>query len=106
MPALSPQLREVVIAAIAEAARLSPAEVHDDLDLLELGLDSLDFARILIDIEDAIGDDVPPEVLDRLMELGDVVTIRNVFDLLSAWDPSQIDRWPRPQDEVIVVQRP
>ena len=106
MPTVSPELRKIIVAAIADAADLPPDEVHDDLDLLAMGLDSLDFARILIDIEDSIGDDVPSEVLDRLMELGDVVTIRNVVDLLSTWGPAPSDGGLRPQDEVLVIERP
>lgn len=107
MPLDPAQLRDVVVAAVAKAAEVEPATIQDDLDLVDLGLDSLNFAGILIDIEDAIGAEIPAEVLDRFLDVGDVVTIRHVVDLLSAWEPDATGGpGPRPYGEVVVIEQP
>src|SRR5262245_54544794 len=84
--AAPPHLREIVVGAIAAAAELAPDQVTDDLNLFDLGLDSLNFAGILIDIEDAVGAEVPAEVLDRFLEVGETVTLGDVVAVLSTWD--------------------
>jgi acyl carrier protein len=89
MPAPPPDLREVVLDAIAAAARVEPAAVRADADLGELGLDSLDFSTILIEIEDRLGVEVPVEVLDRLSEIEHVTTVGDVLGLLSRWSPAR-----------------
>ena|SRR5215510_5574897 len=99
-----PELRTVIVGAIANVANRSPEELHDDVDLLDLGLDSLDFARILIDIEDAVDAEVPPYVLDRIIEeTPDVITMGSILNLLSTWDTTGSDLGFRPPHEVIVV---
>jgi acyl carrier protein len=107
MPLDTAKLREVVVTAIAKAAEVEPGTIHDDLDLFDLGLDSLNFAGILIDIEDAIGAEIPAEVLDRFLDIGDVVTIRDVVGLLSGWDPgANGDAGSSPYGEVVVIEQP
>lgn len=111
------ELRAVVVRAIADAAEIDPDAVRDDLNLFDLGLDSLNFAGILIDIEDAVGEEVPADVLDRFLDVGDVVTIGGVVSLLSsglapgaagAAIADGVDGVDvlRPGDDVVVVQRP
>jgi acyl carrier protein len=99
-----PDLRDVIVGAIADAADRPPDELRDDVDLLDLGLDSLDFARILIDIEDAVGAEVPPHVLDRIMdEAPEVITLRSILDLLTGWDTSDGDLGFHPRTQVVAV---
>lgn len=98
------ELRAVIVGAIAGVASRPPDELSDDVDLLQLGLDSLDFARILIDIEDAVGAEIPPYVLDRIIEeTPDVVTMGSILGMLSTWDTSEGDLGLPPGHEVIVV---
>lgn len=100
----TPDLRKIVVGAIANAANRSPDELHDDVELLDLGLDSLDFARILIDIEDDVGAEVPPYILERLMEeRAESIRLRDVLEFLSRWDPSQTGVDLGPWDEVLVI---
>jgi acyl carrier protein len=103
MPIDTARLRDVVVHAIATAAEVDPDTIGDDLNLFDLGLDSLNFAGILVDIEDGIGAEIPVEVLDRFLDVGEVVTVSDVVAHLSVWDP---DRSPAPYGDVVVVQQP
>jgi acyl carrier protein len=87
MPIARDELRAIVVTAIATAAEIEPDEIDDSTDMLDLGLDSLSFAGILVDIEDAVAEEVPTEVLDRFLDIGDVVTLRDVVDILASWEP-------------------
>ena len=99
------KLREVVVSAVANAAEISPEEISDGTNLFSLGLDSLNLASILIDIEDGIGAEVPPEVLDRFLDVGDEVTLADVIRILATWDPNKrVSRTP--YDPVVVVSGP
>jgi acyl carrier protein len=101
MPAPPPNLRPVVIDAIAIAAGVAADTIREDTDLGELGLDSLDFSTILIEMEDRLGLEVPAEVLDQLAEVEDVTTVGDVLRLLSRWDPRPADRAPRPHGVIV-----
>jgi acyl carrier protein len=81
------QLRTVVVTALATAAEIDPGQFDDSTNMVDLGLDSLSFAGVIIDIEDAMGEEVPVEVLDRFLDVGDVVTLRDVIEILSIWAP-------------------
>jgi acyl carrier protein len=81
------QLRTVVVTALATAAEIDPGQFDDSTNMVDLGLDSLSFAGVIIDIEDAMGEEVPVEVLDRFLDVGDVVTLRDVIEILSIWEP-------------------
>lgn len=81
------ELAQVVIAAIARATDRPREEIHDDDELMALGLDSLDFSTILVEVEDEIGQEVPVEVLDELSLSASVVTVGDVLALLEGWDP-------------------
>jgi acyl carrier protein len=82
-----PALHQVVVESLARVAKVTPESITPSTNLLELGLNSLDFSEILVDVEDAVGDEIPPEVLDRLDDVGDVVTVDDVFTFLSVWTP-------------------
>jgi acyl carrier protein len=52
-------VREKVIAIIAEQALLDPSDVRDDMTLAELGLESLGLVESIFAIEEAFGVTVP-----------------------------------------------
>lgn len=108
MPQITTQeLRDIVVGAIAKTAGLPPEEMHEGVDLLGLGLDSLDFSTILIEIEDGVGAEVPSDVLDRLIQVDSTkVTIGDMFALLANWNPDQSAAGLRPQDEIVVLTEP
>jgi acyl carrier protein len=79
------ELQRVVLAVIAAAASVPPEELDPDRDVFELGLDSIDFWSILMDVEEEVGEEVPSEVLDRLSEIDGEVTVRRLLGVVSAW---------------------
>lgn len=101
MPVETAQLRDIVVRAVAAAAEIAPDAISDDANLLGLGLDSLNLAGILIDVEDGIGAEIPAEVLDRFLDAGDVITVEDVVHHLSGWEP---DRADAAHGEVVVIQ--
>ena len=103
MPVETARLRDIVVRAIAAAAEVGPDTIDDGLDLFDLGLDSLNLAGILIDIEDGIGAEIPAEVLDRFLDVGDVLTVKDVTSHLAAWERGLA---AGPVGEVIVVPNP
>lgn len=80
--------QEIVLDALAGVAELPPASVTRDADITDLGLDSLDFWTILMDVEDRLGAPVPSEVLDRLARLDTTVTVGHVLDAMAGWGPT------------------
>jgi acyl carrier protein len=74
-------VRDAVFEAVASAAELPIADVEYDTDLDDLGLDSFSYAGILVDVEDALGMEVPIELLDNLVEPGRSYTVREFVDL-------------------------
>lgn len=75
-----------VAGAIAAAAGVAADELTAHQDIFELGLDSLDFWSILMDVEDDLGEEVPSAVLDRLAEIDGDVTVGRLLDVVSIWD--------------------
>lgn len=82
-----PGLREIALEAIAAAADVPVEELTDDADLLDIGLDSVDFWTVLLNIEDRLDLEVPAEVLDRLAQLRDKVTVGELAVVLASWTP-------------------
>lgn len=83
-------VERIVIGAIRGVSN-TPADqsVTRDTELSALELDSLDFAVVLILIEDAAGAEVPASALERLAEMGEIRTVGDVLLLLDGWDPGQ-----------------
>ena len=74
--------------AAARRHRLPPSdELERDTDIFDLGVDSLDFWNILMDVEDRAGAEVPGEVLDRLAQLDSQVTVGDLLDAMGSWEP-------------------
>ena len=54
----------------------------------DLGVDSLDFWNILMDVEDRAGAEVPGEVLDRPAQFDSQVTVGDLLDAMGSWEPT------------------
>lgn len=61
---------EKLIALIAEKLDTDPSEITPDSKLADLGMDSLDIAELLMDIEDAFGTQI--EVSPELVHVSDL----------------------------------
>jgi acyl carrier protein len=77
--------REIVLGAIARVGNIDPTQLNDDVNLVDLGFDSLDLSSILVEIEDGVGQEVPPDILDALIDLGELTTIEHVLQGLEPW---------------------
>lgn len=56
---MRPDVQDQIITIIAREAVLEPAEVHPDMTLEELGLDSLGLVEMIFAIEETFGISVP-----------------------------------------------
>lgn len=61
---------EKLIALIAEKLDTDPSEITPESKLADLGMDSLDIAELLMDIEDAFGTQI--EVSPELVHVSDL----------------------------------
>jgi acyl carrier protein len=79
--------RERVIAIIAEQALLRPSDVHEDMTLADLGIDSLGVVESIFAIEEAFDLQVPFNANDPQAGDFDISTVgsivRAVEDLVS-----------------------
>ncbi|GAA1289438.1 hypothetical protein GCM10009609_65960 [Pseudonocardia aurantiaca] len=81
--ALTPwQVRDWLIAAIAEMLRVEAAEVSSETVFRELGLSSVQLVQMTADLEDILGREVPPTFLF------DCPTIEDAVVYLTATEPS------------------
>lgn len=80
------EIQTVALNAIASTASVEVERLTADVDLFELGLDSLDFWAILVDIEDSAGIEVSAEVLDQLAQFESRLTVGDVLETFAAWE--------------------
>jgi acyl carrier protein len=67
-------VRDDVVALITELCRPEKPDLHDDdRPLLECGLDSVDFASLLMALEDRYTLTITEDDMDRLRTLGQIV---------------------------------
>ena len=83
MSSRGPQLREVIVAALARLTDRDVGTIDDDTVLDALGFDSLLFTGLLLEVEDALGVQYAPEALVRIEET-ELVDVRRVGDLTRA----------------------
>lgn len=76
-----PDVRHTLVAAVARATDQDPLDLGDDTTLSSLEVDSLGLTEILLDVEEGLDAEVPPEVLDHLGEPG--LTIGDLVRLLA-----------------------
>jgi acyl carrier protein len=76
-----------LVAVLEAATEVPAAELRDDVVLSDLGLDSVQYWEILIDLEDRIGEDVPTAVLDRIAQIDSSrMTVGDLKSVLATWD--------------------
>ncbi|MBZ4023041.1 phosphopantetheine-binding protein [Rhodobacter sp. TJ_12] len=56
---MRPDMQDQILSIIAREAAMEPAEVHPDMTLEELGLDSLGLVEMIFSIEETFGVSVP-----------------------------------------------
>lgn len=98
----STALRQVVMDAFACVVDVDATKVDDELDLMDLGLDSLDLVTVAIEIEDRLGVGVPADVLDEIAEMDEDTTFGHLLRIIARWD--QGSRPGESIDPVIVDQ--
>jgi acyl carrier protein len=76
------RLRTIVLEVAAESSPIDLSTIDEDADLYELGFDSLEFATVLVEVEDRLGEELPAEAFDRLAEL-ERPTLRGVLTALA-----------------------
>ena len=71
---------EKLVAIIAEVLNVDTAEITPDTTFVDdLGVDSLDFFQILIDLEETFDVRIAPEEAEEIVTVGDAVeTLRRV----------------------------
>jgi acyl carrier protein len=72
--------------AIAKICDIEPERVTPDASLIDLGIDSLSAAEVLVEVEIALGRQLPVDVLRRLDEADTVSAI--AAQLASAFGPA------------------
>lgn len=72
------KIREI----LAEQLNLNPEEVNEDSSFKEdLGVDSLDLFELLMNLEEEYGFEVPPEEMEKLQTVGDVIEFLEKNDI-------------------------
>jgi acyl carrier protein len=66
-------LQAIVYKEISEYLKVQPGEITDQTRLDDLGIDSLGAITILYELEDKLGIEVPNEVFDSLVTVGDIM---------------------------------
>ena len=82
-------LEGLVQHAISKICDLDPARVHPDARLSDLGVDSLAAAEVLVELEIALGRELPVDVLRRL---DDADTVRAIATELEAAFGGELSR--------------
>jgi len=82
-------LESLVQRSISKVCDIDPARVQPDAKLGDLGVDSLAAAEVLVELEIALGRELPVDVLRRL---DDAETVRAIATLLEAVFGSTLSR--------------
>lgn len=90
VPLALTRVQKIVLETLAYAASLPIDDVDRDANIFDLGLDSLDFWTILMDIEERAGTEVPSEVLDALAQLDGQITVAHIIDATAVWTPGDV----------------
>lgn len=78
------RLRAAVLTAVASVAGTDAALIADDTRLASLGLDSLDYTSVLLEVEEILGAELPLEALAEVAEADGLVVVGDVVRLLEA----------------------
>lgn len=80
------RVRNAVVGALASIGDCDPSTIADDIELSSLGIDSLDFTAVLLDVEDALGGELPLDVLSDAAAAGRFRTVGDIVDALTRRD--------------------
>lgn len=75
------RLRQIIFEVAAENSAIDLAAVDEDADLYELGVDSLQFATVLVEVEERLDEELTMEAFDRLAEL-QKASLNSILDAL------------------------
>jgi acyl carrier protein len=80
------ELRELLLAALARVAMIDRSLISEDTPLDGLGFDSLLFTSFLLEVEDALGGELPEGVLAGVVEanFSEVMLVGDLVALLLA----------------------
>ena len=67
-------IKNVVFQAIAQEQKCSPDDLTLETQLEDLGIDSLKAITILYQLEEQLDIEIPNELLETIVTLGDIVT--------------------------------
>lgn len=81
------EVRALIVAVLGEVASVDTAGLGADDDLFEVGIDSLDFTTVIVEVEERLGEDLPADAFDRFAEL-EVFTLNTVAEAISGHAPS------------------
>lgn len=76
------ELYDLIVSAGADVGDIDLSAVDRDTDLFDLGIDSLHFTTVLVEVEERLGDDIPAEAFDRFAEL-ERFTLNNILTALA-----------------------
>lgn len=85
------RLLDAVLDAVAEVCEVSRGELTPDVELHEVGVDSLAAGQVIAEVELALDTELPIEVLE---ELDDLATIGQVVDALACGLARRDERAP------------
>ena len=72
------KIREILV----EQLNLNPEEINEDSSFKQdLGVDSLDLFELLMNLEEEYGFEVPPEEMEKLKTVGDVIRFLEKNDI-------------------------
>ena len=80
------RVRAAVITALAVVTDRDPSAIHDGSTLKSLGLDSLGFTSLLLEVEETLGAELPLEVLAEAAEIENFTVVADIVRVLSAGD--------------------
>ena len=83
------ELERLVQRAISKICDIDPARVQPDAKLVELGVDSLAAAEVLVELEIALGRELPVDVLRRLDHADTVRAIATTLDAAFGNEPTR-----------------
>lgn len=75
-------IRKIIVASVEDLSPSGAEAIDGSTDLTELGIDSLEFTSLVIEIEDQLPEPLPADALDRLADL-ERYTLDAVLDLLT-----------------------
>lgn len=80
--------RETMLRSVADVAGVPVEDLQAEQDIFDLGLDSVEFWAIVMDVEDAVGAPAPAGMFDRIASSETRLTIGDILAAAADWDTS------------------